>query len=121
MDALPSYGLATDSRASSAEALHNFRDVLGLALAWGAAILAQRQPTKEHSFGWRRATLPAPLANAPILAVFSGGLGWEALRRPNAPPGVLGMPVLGVQGVAVVIYMVRTGESRGEEEWVRES
>src|SRR3546814_11676697 len=55
------YGLATDSLALLYDALHNFGDVLGLALAWGAAILAQRQPTKEHSFGWRRATLLAPL------------------------------------------------------------
>ena len=99
------YGLATDSLALLSDALHNFGDVLGLALAWGAAILAQRRPTKEHSFGWRRATLLAPLANALILAVFSGALAWEALRRLSAPPDVPGLPVMIVAAIGVVINL----------------
>ncbi|PKM08270.1 MAG: cation transporter [Gammaproteobacteria bacterium HGW-Gammaproteobacteria-4] len=99
------YGLATDSLALLSDALHNFGDVLGLALAWGAAILAQRLPTTEHSFGWRRATLLAPLANALILAVFSGALAWEALRRLDAPPDVPGLPVMIVAAIGVVINL----------------
>jgi len=99
------YGLATDSLALLSDALHNFGDVLGLALAWGAAILAQRLPTRDHSFGWRRATLLAPLANALILAVFSGALAWEALRRLDAPPNVPGLPVMVVAAIGVVINL----------------
>ncbi|MDP1697952.1 MAG: cation diffusion facilitator family transporter [Xanthomonadaceae bacterium] len=99
------YGLATDSLALLSDALHNFGDVLGLALAWGAAILAQRRPTNEHSFGWRRATLLAPLANALILAVFSGALAWEAARRLSAPPDVPGLPVMIVAAIGVVINL----------------
>ena len=34
------YGFATDSLALLSDALHNFGDVLGLGLAWGAAALA---------------------------------------------------------------------------------
>lgn len=99
------YGLATDSLALISDALHNFGDVLGLAMAWGAAALAQRAPTAQYSFGWRRATLLAPLANAVILVAFSGALGWEALRRLGAPPEVPGLPVMIVAAIGVLINL----------------
>ena len=38
------YGFATGSLALLTDALHNLGDVLGLALAWAAAVLARRQP-----------------------------------------------------------------------------
>src|SRR5690606_14826462 len=40
------YGFATDSLALLSDALHNLGDVLGLGLAWGAAVLARRAPTE---------------------------------------------------------------------------
>ena len=80
------YGFATNSLALLSDALHNLGDVLGLALAWGAAVIARRKPTETHTYGWRRATLLSPLANAIVLAGFSGALAWEAMRRFFAPP-----------------------------------
>jgi cobalt-zinc-cadmium efflux system protein len=38
------YGFAIGSLALLSDALHNLGDVLGLGLAWGAAVLARRQP-----------------------------------------------------------------------------
>ena len=70
------YGFATDSLALLSDALHNFGDVLGLGLAWGAAVLARRPPSGRHTYGWRRATLLSPLANALLLVAFAGALGW---------------------------------------------
>lgn len=99
------YGLVTGSLALLSDALHNFGDVLGLALAWGAAILAQRLPTKQHTYGWRRATLLAPLANALLLATFSGALAWEALRRLAAPPEVPGWPVMWVAALGIAVNL----------------
>ena len=61
------YGFATNSLALLSDALHNLGDVLGLGLAWGAAVLARRAPTDRHTYGWRRATLLSPLANAVLL------------------------------------------------------
>ena len=108
------YGFATDSLALLSDALHNFGDVLGLGLAWGAAVLAKRAPTERHTYGWRRATLLSPLANAVLLFTFSGALGWEAIRRFSAPPDVPGMPVMVVAAIGIVInlgaaWMVRDG------------
>ena len=108
------YGFATNSLALLSDALHNFGDVLGLGLAWGAAVLARRAPTERHTYGWRRATLLSPLANALLLVAFSGALGWEAIRRFSAPPEVPGMPVMVVAAIGIAInlgaaWLVRDG------------
>ena len=95
------YGFATNSLALLSDALHNFGDVLGLGLAWGAAVLAKRPPTERHTYGWRRATLLSPLANAVLLVAFSGALAWEAIRRFSAPPEVPGIPVMAVAAIGI--------------------
>lgn len=110
------YGIATDSLALLSDALHNFGDVLGLGLAWGAAVLAKRPPSGRHTYGWRRATLLSPLANALLLVAFSGALGWEAVRRFAQPPEVPGMPVMVVAAIGIVInlgaaWLVRDGHA----------
>ena len=110
------YGFATGSLALLSDALHNFGDVLGLALAWGAAVLAKRAPTERHTYGWRRATLLSPLANAVLLVTFSGALGWEAIRRFSAPPEVPGIPVMVVAAIGIVINLGAALMMRGGHE-----
>jgi cobalt-zinc-cadmium efflux system protein len=79
------YGLLAHSMALLADAGHNLGDVLGLVLASGAAILAQRKPTKRRTYGYRRLTVFAALANAILLLVATGGILWESVRRLSAP------------------------------------
>lgn len=99
------YGFHTNSLALLSDALHNLGDVLGLGLAWGAAKLAQRPPTQSHTYGWRRATLLSPLANAILLMVFSGALGWEAIRRFGAPPSIPALPVMVVASIGILVNL----------------
>ena len=99
------YGFWTGSLALLSDALHNFGDVLGLALAWGAAVLAQRPPTGRHTYGWRRATLLSPLGNALLLVGFSGALAWEALRRFSAPPEIPALPVVVIAGIGIAVNL----------------
>src|SRR6476660_2624559 len=99
------YGFATNSLALLSDALHNFGDVLGLGLAWGAAVLAKRKPTERHTYGWRRATLLSPLANAIVLAGFSGALAWEAVRRFVSPPAVPGTTVMVVAAIGIAVNL----------------
>lgn len=99
------YGFATNSLALLSDALHNLGDVLGLALAWAAAVVARRAPTERHTYGWRRATLLSPLGNALLLVGFAGALGWEAVRRIAAPPQVPGMTVMAVAAVGIVVNL----------------
>jgi cobalt-zinc-cadmium efflux system protein len=108
------YGFTTNSLALLSDALHNLGDVLGLGLAWGAAVLARRPPTSRHTYGWRRATLLSPLANALLLVAFSGALAWEAIRRFAAPPEIPGVPVVVVAAIGIAVnlgaaWLVRGG------------
>lgn len=111
------YGFATNSLALLSDALHNLGDVLGLGLAWGAAMLARRAPRGRHTYGWRRATLLSPLANALLLVGFSGALGWEAVRRFAAPPEVPALPIMLVAGLGILVnlggaWLVRGGHAQ---------
>lgn len=111
------YGFATGSLALLSDALHNLGDVFGLGLAWGAAVLAKRSPTERHTYGWRRATLLSPLANASLLVAFSGALAWEAVRRLGAPPQIPALPVIVVAAIGIVVnlgaaWFVRDGHAR---------
>ena len=99
------YGFYIQSLALLSDALHNLGDVLGLALAWGAAVLAQRAPTDRHTYGWRRATLLSPLGNALLLVAFSGALAWEAVRRFADPPQIPALPVIAIAAVGIVINL----------------
>jgi cobalt-zinc-cadmium efflux system protein len=99
------YGFSIQSLALLSDALHNFGDVLGLALAWGAAVLAQRAPTERHTYGWRRATLLSPLGNALLLVGFSGALAWEAVRRFADPPQIPATPVIVIAAIGIVINL----------------
>ena len=110
------YGFATNSLALLSDALHNLGDVLGLGLAWGAAVLARRPPTTRHTYGWRRATLLSPLANALLLVAFAGALSWEAVRRLGAPPEIPALPVVVVAAIGIVVnlggaWMMRGGHA----------
>ncbi|HET7656066.1 MAG TPA: cation diffusion facilitator family transporter [Luteimonas sp.] len=107
------YGFATDSLALLSDALHNLGDVLGLGLAWGAAVLARRLPTERHTYGWRRATLLSPLANALLLVAFAGALGWEAVRRLGAPPQIPALPVIVVAAIGIVVNLGAAWMMRG--------
>lgn len=110
------YGFATNSLALLSDALHNLGDVLGLGLAWGAAAIAKRPPTQRHTFGWRRATLLSPLANALLLVAFAGALAWEAVRRFDAPPQIPALPVIVVAAIGIAVnlgaaWFVREGHA----------
>ena len=99
------FGFHANSLALLSDALHNLGDALGLALAWGAAVLAQRAPTPRHTYGWRRATQLSPLANALILVGFAGALMGESLRRFAMPPEVPGGIVMAVAGLGILVNL----------------
>ena len=99
------YGFYTDSLALLSDALHNFGDVLGLALAWGAATMAKRPPSGRHTYGWRRATLLSPLGYALLLVGFSGALGWEAVRRFADPPQIPALPIIIVAAIGIAVNL----------------
>ncbi len=56
-------------------------DVLGLALAGGAAWLAKQQSSEQRTYGFAKATVLAALANALVLVFACGAILWEASTR----------------------------------------
>jgi cobalt-zinc-cadmium efflux system protein len=96
-------GARAHSLALLADAGHNLGDVLGLGLAWVALLLGQRPPTERHTYGLRRASILAALANATLLLVAVGGIAWESLRRLGDPQSVATNVVMAVAGVGVII------------------
>src|SRR3954452_19225571 len=97
------FGYAANSLALISDAVHNLSDVVALLLAWGAAWLAQRQPTERHAYGYRRASILAALFNAALLLVAVGGIVVEAGNRLYAPPSVAGWTVVAVAALGVAI------------------
>ncbi|MEC5216655.1 cobalt-zinc-cadmium efflux system protein [Actimicrobium sp. GrIS 1.19] len=97
------YGFVAQSTALLADAGHNLSDVLGLVLAWGAAVLARRQPQGRYTYGLRSSSILAALANAMLLVVACGAIAWEAVHRFSAPAPVASMTVITVAAVGILI------------------
>ena len=97
------YGWQSDSLALLADAGHNLSDVGGLALAWAAYGAGKLLPNKRHSYGWRKASVLASFANALVLLVAMGSLGWEAAQRLQHPTPVHSQTVMLVAAIGVVI------------------
>lgn len=96
-------GVVAGSTALLADAAHNLGDVVGLAMAWGATVLARRKRTPRRTYGLRRTTILAALANAVLILVAVGGVTWEAIRRIGEPHHVDGglVAIVATAGVLV--------------------
>ena len=94
------FGYAANSLALISDAVHNFSDVIALLLAWGAAELARKRPTQQHTYGYRRASILAALINAGLLLIAVGGIAVEAINRIQEPAAVSGWTVVLVASLA---------------------
>jgi cobalt-zinc-cadmium efflux system protein len=97
------YGFIAHSTALMADAGHNLSDVLGLFLAWGAALLARRAPTERYTYGLRSSSILAALANAMLLLLACGAIAWEAVHRFSQPSAVAGLTVTVVAAIGILI------------------
>ncbi|HEX3971863.1 MAG TPA: cation diffusion facilitator family transporter [Stellaceae bacterium] len=97
------FGFISHSMALLADAGHNFSDVLGLAAAWGATMLAARRPSARYTYGLRSSSILAALLNAIILLIAVGGIIVEAVQRLLAPAAVGGVTIIAVACAGVVV------------------
>jgi cobalt-zinc-cadmium efflux system protein len=97
------FGVLAHSVALLADAGHNFGDVLGLLLAWGAHGMAQWRPTRRYTYGFRSASILAALFNGLILVMATGAIAWEAIRRLFEPGPVGGTTVMIVAAIGIVV------------------
>ncbi|MYN00772.1 cation diffusion facilitator family transporter [Pseudoduganella sp. DS3] len=97
------YGFLANSTALMADAGHNLSDVLSLMLAWGAAILAKREPSGRYTYGLRSSSILAALFNGMLLMAATGAIAWGAVEQLMAPRPVQGLTVSIVAGVGIAV------------------
>ena len=98
-------GMWSGSTALMADAGHNLSDVLGLAMAGGAAWLARRNAGARRTYGYGKATVLAALANALLLIFACGAIALEAAQRLAQPAPVASGVVMAVAGIGFVINL----------------
>jgi cobalt-zinc-cadmium efflux system protein len=76
-----SYALIAGSMSLLADAAHNFGDVFGLILAWGANWLLTLPASERYSYGFKRTTIIAALTNALILVATSAIIAYESIHK----------------------------------------
>ena len=99
------FGLRTHSLALVADAGHNLGDILALVRAWGGTILARREPTPRRTYGMKRFSILAAIANAGILLVAVGAIIVEAIDRLRHPAPVAAGVVSVVAAVGIAINL----------------
>jgi cobalt-zinc-cadmium efflux system protein len=102
-------GTIAGSVALLADAAHNLSDVLALAVALAAALLAGRPPTPARSFGWMRAEILSALFSGVLLVVLAAWIAVEALRRLDDPPEVAGGWLIGVAAAGIAVNAISAG------------
>ena len=86
-----------------ADAAHNFGDVFGLILAWGANYLLTRPAHKRYSYGYKRTTILAALTNALILVATSAIIAFESIYKLFHLTQVNALIVSIVAGIGIII------------------
>ncbi|MEH6951436.1 cation diffusion facilitator family transporter [Nitrobacter sp. NHB1] len=97
------YGFVANSTALLADAGHNLSDVLGLLVAWIAAVLSQRPPTPRLTYGLRNTSILAALLNAILLLIACGAILLEAIQRLIHPEPIASLTVIVVAAIGIIV------------------
>ena len=97
------YGFIANSMSLLADAGHNLSDVLGLVVAWAAAVMAKRAPSPRFTYGLKKAPILAALANSLFLLIAVGAIGAEAIRRLIHPSSTEGEVVIVVAAIGILV------------------
>lgn len=97
------YAVTANSMSLLADAGHNLGDVLGLLFAWGANWLLTLDAGERFSYGHRRSTILAAIANALLLFATSALIAYEAVRKLLDPVAVNEIIVIAVALIGIVI------------------
>lgn len=97
------YGFRANSMALLSDAGHNLSDVLGLFVAWGGGALALKAASDRFTYGLKKASILAALANALFLMVAVGAIGLEAIQRLFHPEPTRGGVVMIVAAIGIAV------------------
>lgn len=97
------FGFVANSMSLLADAGHNLSDVLGLVVAWAAAMMARRAASPRFTYGFKKAPILAALANSLFLLISVGAIGAEAIRRLIHPSVTEGGIVSLVAAAGIIV------------------
>lgn len=97
------YGLIAHSVSLLSDAVHNFADVLGLLMSWGASVFIKRRATQRYSYGYKKLTILAALANALLLILTSALIVYESINRLYHPKEINEIIIMVVALVGILI------------------
>ncbi len=96
-------GWLTGSLALLADAGHMLTDSVALALAWYAFHLGEKPATGRHTYGFGRVKTLVAYTNGLAIFVVALWICYEAWQRFQAPPPILGLPMLIVAGLGLAV------------------
>jgi cobalt-zinc-cadmium efflux system protein len=96
-------GYLGGSLAVMADAGHNLADTASLVIALLAFRLALAKPTPKYTYGYKKATILAALANAIILLLAIIAIVYEAIERISSPVEINGKVVMITAGIGIFI------------------
>lgn len=99
-------GLIYNSMALLTDAGHNASDVASLLLSLIAFRLARRKSTSQFTYGFKKTTVLAALANAVVLLIAIGILGFESISRLFKPQPVQGGIIAWIAGAGILINSI---------------
>lgn len=97
------YAIAANSMSLLADAGHNLGDVLGLLFAWGASYLVTKGVTRKFSYGYKRTTILAAIANSLILVAASAIIAYESIFKLIHPMPVHELTIIIVALIGIFI------------------
>ena len=99
-------GLIYNSMALLTDAGHNASDVASLLLSLITFRLARRKSTSQFTYGFKKTTVLAALANAVVLLIAIGILGFESISRLFKPQPVQGGIIAWIAGAGILINSI---------------
>ncbi len=99
-------GFYYNSLALLSDAGHNLSDVASLALSLFAFKIAKAKSNERFTYGYHKSTILASLANAVILLIAVGSIGWEAILRFMKPEETNGYTVSIVAALGILINSI---------------
>ncbi|MGQ3890286.1 cation diffusion facilitator family transporter [Legionella sp. CNM-1927-20] len=97
------FSFLANSTSLLADAVHNLGDVLGLVFAWVANGLLKKSPTQNATYGMKKTSILAALANGIMLVFTCGIIATEAMYKLFSPSDVHAGSVMIVAAIGILI------------------
>jgi cobalt-zinc-cadmium efflux system protein len=97
------FAFAASSTSLLADAVHNLGDVMGLILAWIANGLLKRAPSEKATYGMKKTSILAALANGIMLVFTCGIIATDAMYKLFSPSEIQAVSVIIVASIGILV------------------